>query len=259
MCRANGSTKSSVSLQQRKPLGVPLAAAGVLLLVLVVLGSVLLIRRPDPAPSATSAPPTAEPASASAPATPAPRPPATASALAPTAAPTPVPTLALPAATAEPTAAVAVLVTGTSQVVATLPAEWWNDVRPVEPALASVLERAFNRFWAVRIQASYDLNPEPLPEVMAGVALEREINALNGMRARNQAARMTIEHSVQLLHAGPDEAAIEDDYTLNMVYVDAQTKDPVQPTPVGSWQYAYRMRNMDGTWKVVDSVRLVDG
>src|SRR5262249_28167403 len=147
---------------------------------------------------------------------------------------------------------------GSATLPTTQPLEWWNDVQSVPPPRADEVERAFNRFWELRIQASYDLNPDPLPQVMGGAALQRERTAIDSLRAQNLAAQMTINHTIQVLHAGPDEAVVEDDYVSNLTYVDAETKEPVRPTPADRWQYAYRLRKMDGVWKVVDSVRLTD-
>jgi hypothetical protein len=170
--------------------------------------------------------------------------------------------------TAEPTAdpragAVLALVNGTPQVLGagaplptTPPVDWWNDVRPVQAGQADDIHRAFNRFWEIRVQANYDLNPELLTQVMAGAALQRERTAIDDLRAQNRAVQMSISHDISVLHVSPDEAAIEDDYTSDLTYVDAETKEPVRPTPIDKWEFAYRLRKLDGVWKVVDSVRL---
>ncbi len=166
----------------------------------------------------------------------------------------------------DPTVSVAmVMVNGTPQILGRgtpLPtaqaAEWWNDVRTVPPALTQEVQQAYSRFWDVRSQAFLDANPDALPQVMDGVALQNDLAALRELQVQHRAQLMEISHNIRVLHASPDEAAIEDDYVAHVVNVDAETKEPVETSPRATWQFVYRMRKINGIWKVTDGVRLVD-
>jgi hypothetical protein len=263
---------------QRQPVAWPLAAGGVLVMVLVVLAALVVVRRgerPVTAPSApivptalTAVEPTAisttAPAFATAVAPPLAKPAATAAPITPAAPPTAVPAAA--SATDQATgSAKLVRVEGTPRIMGpgtaapTPPSvAWWNDERSVPRELVSEIEQAYNRFWDVRGQAFLDANPEPLADVMDGKVLQNDLAAMRALQAQGRAQRIEVRHNARILHAGPDEAAIEDDYVSTVVDVDAITKKPVESTTPGAWQIAYRMRKVDGTWKVVDAVRLVD-
>ena len=274
--------------QQRTPVSVPLAAGVVFALVVMILGGLFLARRVETptttpsiaAPAATTTSSSAQISAPTSQATAAPTVAAqvTPTAPLPTAAPRPTtvpaptqpppaqPTQTGPIATGQPeTSASIALVNGTPQIFGagtavptTRTLDWWNDFRPVPQGQAQEIEQAFNRFWNVRIQAQYDLNTEALPQVMAGAVLQREMDAIEKMRADNRAAESKVGHAIQLLHAGSDEAAVQDDYTLETTYVDAVTRAPLESTPAQTWPFAYRMRKSDGVWRVVDAVRLVN-
>jgi hypothetical protein len=254
---------------------------------LVMLAGLVVLRRgerPTTAPSVPAAP-TASTAVGQ-------------SASVPTAAPTVVPTtapavgtalappLAKPAATPAPTtpaalatavpatasatdqatgSATLVMVDGTPRIIGPgtpaptpAPVEWWNDERSVPRELVLEIEQAYNHFWDVRGQAFLEANPAPLADVMDGKVLQSDLAAMRDLQAQGRAQRIEVRHNARILHAGPDEAAIEDDYVSTVVDVDVVTKEPVETTTPGAWQIAYRMRKVNGTWKVVDAVRLVD-
>jgi hypothetical protein len=257
------------------------AAGVVLVLALVVLGGLVLVRRGDREPAAappvapvptalvlptpTSAP-TAVPVvqqtatrvatsvSTASPATSTPVASAT-----PAIASTPVPTAQTSAA------AQVVVANGTVQVLpagavvpSPTPGEWWDYQRPVEPPLYAEVEQAYYQFWDVRRQAWLDMDADALARVMGGVVLQRDLTAMDRLRAQNRAQQIDIRHHVTILHAVPDEAAVEDDYVWYVTNLDFESKEPVEPMTSALWQLVYRLRKTDGVWKVVDSVRLID-
>ena len=115
---------------------------------------------------------------------------------------------------------------------------------------------AYNQFWQVRAQALYELDASSLSRVMAGNLLEAERRAIDDLRAQNLAQHVDVDHNARVLHVTDDEAAIEDKYLSRTVMVDASSKEPLEPPPSVPWTLAYRLRKMDGAWKVVDSVRV---
>jgi hypothetical protein len=258
----------------------PVAAGVVLVLALVVLGGLLLVGRGDREPAAPVVAPAPTvlvlPTPSSAPTlVPAVQQAAT---RVPTLVSTAIPSTSTPlaratavlASTPMPTAqasggAQVVLANGTVQVLpagvvvpSPTPGEWWDYQRPVEPPLAAEVEQAYYQFWEVRRQAWLDMDAAALGRAMGGVALQRDLAAMDQLRAQNRAQRIEITHHVSILHAAPDEAAVEDDYAWYVTNVHFESKEPVEPMTTGVWQLVYRLRKNEGVWKVVDSVRLID-
>jgi hypothetical protein len=253
----------------------PVAAGALLVLVLGVLGGVMLLTRRDSAPPAaapTAAPPAAAPTRGSL-AVP------TVIAAVPTVrtssqveaaleAPKPAATQSPSQAVAVPTSEALVSAMATSQArIAQQPAttgsipapqatNWWELQQSVEPSTSAELLRAYNLFWQVRAQALYELDSTQLAQVTAGPALEGEQRAIEQLKEKNQAQHVNVEHNPRILYASTDDAAIEDQYLSRSVLVDAESKQPLEPTPASTWRLAYRLRKIDGIWKVVDSVRV---
>jgi hypothetical protein len=136
--------------------------------------------------------------------------------------------------------------------------EWWNrttrDWR-VEPAIW----QAYEEFWDTRGDALYDLNTGLLEPRMAGPALERERAGIESLRSQGQAQVIDIEHRAEMIEAVADEGVIYDPY-LNRTYrIDATTKQRVEPEfEPETVNIAYLLQPIDGVWKVVDAIRLVD-
>jgi hypothetical protein len=140
------------------------------------------------------------------------------------------------------------------------PTSWWDDERPVgDQALSNEVLQAYHQFWQVRAEALYELDASKLVGVTAGTLLEGERRAIENLRAQNQAQQVDVDHNARVLHATHDDAAVEDVYLSRTVRVDAESKAPLEPVPSASWRLAYRLRKLDGVWKVVDSVRVSYG
>jgi hypothetical protein len=241
----------------RAPLAWPLAAAAVLVLVLALVGAGVVLTRRDPSPS--TAPGLVAPTLTPRP--PAPTPPAVQTQ--PTAAPpaTAAPTGTAAALASEPkveaTPTAALVQTFTVALPTPTPTGWWDDERPVgDQALSNEVLQAYHQFWQVRAQALYELDPSKLVSVTAGTLLEGERRAIEDLRAQNQAQQVDVDHNARVLHASAEESAVEDVYLSRTVRVNAESKERLEATPSTSWRVAYRLRKLDGVWKVVDSVRV---
>jgi hypothetical protein len=135
---------------------------------------------------------------------------------------------------------------------------WWNrttvDWR-VEPAIW----QAYEEFWDLRADALYDLNADKLPTRMAGPALEREVAGIQMLKGLGAAQVIDVDHHAQMLEATADEGVVWDPY-LNRTYrIDAASKKRTEPEfEPNTIDIAYRLQLVDGVWKVVDAVKLVD-
>lgn len=130
------------------------------------------------------------------------------------------------------------------------------DVIDVDAALLDEVEAAYSRFWDVRTEAALDLDVSRLPEVMDGPALEREQQQVGDLQARGVAAVIEADHDVGLVSLSHDEAELYDEYVNRSYLVDPVTREPVGvPEPEETVKVSFRLRKLEGIWKVVDSER----
>jgi len=126
----------------------------------------------------------------------------------------------------------------------------------VDAALLEEVEAAYSKFWAVRVEATATLDVSRLPEVLDGPALEREREQIADLHARGVAAVIEAEHEVGLLSLTQDEAELYDEYLNRSYLIDPTTREPVgAPEPEEVVKVSFRLRRIDGVWKVVDSER----
>lgn len=230
---------------------VGLALAG---LVIVVLAAAFVLdrqyRQPvgiEPAPPiAVKALPTAVPAAAGPSVAPVAR------AVQPTVVPTAVPTSTTAPATAGAVTAPLPKVAGEPTTA--------SAAAPATPKPPSPLEKeiidGYLRYWNVRSQAYYDLDPTRLSEVMAGAELAREEEGIRKLRADGRAGGWDVDLNFRIDKATPEEAVVYDEYVNRSVYLDAVTKQEL-PTkePPGVFKISFLMKKVDGVWKVVDGTR----
>jgi hypothetical protein len=206
-----------------------------------------------------AAAPTRAPASqprTAAQATPAPQPtaaPAVAVAAAQVA-PTPVPTTR-PAATAAPTTP------ATSQPTSDA-AVFSPTITPVDPALDEEVRAAYLHYLAVRDQALNTNDPAGLDTVADGAVLAGIKQVIADQQAEGKAQVVNVEHhyGIYRIDGDPDDVVAVVDYTKNLSYlVDATTHAPPpgETIPTSEDQASqvnlvYRLRKIDGVWKVIE-------
>jgi hypothetical protein len=111
---------------------------------------------------------------------------------------------------------------------------------------------AFQRYSDVRAEAEWSLDGSRLTEIMPGAELAGSLHYLDELRASGRAVRTKVGHNVRVSRALADEAEVVDDVTDWSVYVDAVTRQPLQPEPAGrQLREVYFLRKIDGVWKVV--------
>lgn len=126
----------------------------------------------------------------------------------------------------------------------------------IDVALLEEVEAAYSTFWGVRAEAAFNLDASRLPEVMDGPALEREREQIADLRARGVAAVIEADHEVGLLSLSQEEAELYDEYLNRSYLVDPATKEPVgAPEPEEVVKVSFRLKKIEGVWKVVDSER----
>lgn len=154
-----------------------------------------------------------------------------------------------------------VVVNGTPQLLPAgaptpTPQDWWAQSGPVSPDLGNALGAAYQHFWDVRAQVELTLDPAPLAQVEDGVELHADTAALDDLRAQHQRQQINVQHHIQIIHATPDDAAVRDDYVSYAIPLDPDTNQPLTPTPDSTSHLMYHFQKLDGVWKVVDAVQV---
>lgn len=128
--------------------------------------------------------------------------------------------------------------------------------RVANSPLEREIEQAYLKYWEIRSEALYNLDPSRLPDVMAGAELEREQQQISELKAQGRAVKIDVEHRIAFVRVGEANAELYDEYVNRSYLVDAQTKQPIRtPGPGGTAKVSYRLQKIDGVWKVVDGQR----
>jgi hypothetical protein len=121
-----------------------------------------------------------------------------------------------------------------------------------DPALLAQITDAFQTYSDIRAEAEWSLDGSRLTEIMPGAELAGSLKYLDELRASGRAVRTTVEHNMRVTRASADEAEVVDDLTDWSVYVDAITKQSIQPESAARHvTEVYFLRKIDGVWKVV--------
>jgi hypothetical protein len=208
---------------------------------------------PTPGAAATPAPTNALPVAAATPQVPTPKP----QAAGPTPTSPPQPTVVpRPTANVDLTQqAPATADTPTPSPDAAAKTESPTPLPTVEPTLAADVGQAYENFWRVRSQALLELDPTHLPEVMDGEYLDSTARRIEELRSEGQAIKTQVSLSYSVLQATADFASVVDDIIDNSVYVRIGTEDALSEPTADQLRVLYKLRNVGGIWKVVDSVR----
>jgi hypothetical protein len=131
-----------------------------------------------------------------------------------------------------------------------------TNVIDVDAALLEEVDTAYSKFWDVRTEAALNVDVSRLPEVADGAALEREQQQIGDLQARGVAAVIEGDHDVGLLSLSQDEAELYDEYVNRSFLIDPVTREPVgAPEPEETVKVSFRLRKLEGVWKVVESER----
>lgn len=145
----------------------------------------------------------------------------------------------------------------------TIPSATERVARPTStpsstPSPEDVVLAAYGRYWDVYSQALLTLDPNLVQDVVAGPRLKEIQDEIDGLSRQGLAARINVTHNPLVVELGDESATIYDEMTNNSFYVDSTTKQPERGTGSGeTFRDAYRLRKLNGVWKVVESSRLV--
>ena len=166
--------------------------------------------------------------------------------------------------TVEPTAVQAPLVTATpmsAQVSTTAtpaplaPSPAATPRPTVSPEIAAEVAVAYEHYWQVRAEALFDLDTSHLDEVMADDHLAAAQELVGQLKSEGRAIRTDVSHNYAIVQGNATEALIIDDYVDRSTYLDAGSRETLTKPTNGSLLEQYRLRKIDGVWRVISLVR----
>jgi hypothetical protein len=115
--------------------------------------------------------------------------------------------------------------------------------------------QAYARYWQQRTLAFRDLDPSLLTDVAAGDELASLTSRIDDLSSKGQAVRTHVIHHLVALPTAPGEAVVADEYEDLSIYVDFETKAPIDPSnPDPQTGPIVKVRKLlqkfEGVWKV---------
>jgi hypothetical protein len=125
----------------------------------------------------------------------------------------------------------------------------------VDPVAAAEVQQAYAHYWQQRTLALRDLDPSLLTDVAAGDELAALTSRIDDLRAQGRAVQSHVIHHVVALPTAPDEAVIADEYEDLSIFVNFETKAPIDPSnPDPQTGPTVKVRKLlqkfAGVWKV---------
>jgi len=128
-------------------------------------------------------------------------------------------------------------------------------VPTVDPVAQAEVLQAYAHYWQQRTLAFRDLDSSLLGSVAAGPELDGLTGKIDQLRSEGRAIRTHVIHHVVALPTAPGEAVVADEFEDLSTYIDASTKEPIDPAtadpqsgPVVKVHEV--LQKIDGLWKV---------
>jgi hypothetical protein len=134
-------------------------------------------------------------------------------------------------------------------------------VPTVDLGLESDIVSAYRHYWDVRADAFLNLDPTHLSDVSADPHLTVLQNTIDQLRAEGHAIKTKVHLNFRVVSATTDTAIVSEDFVDDSSYVDPDTKEVLPDDNNGGYatgvelKVAFKLREMDDVWKVVDSAR----
>ena len=125
----------------------------------------------------------------------------------------------------------------------------------VEPTLAAEVGQAYENFWRVTSQALLELDASHLDEVMDGNYLASIRDRISQLSRDGQAIKTHVILNYSVVEASHEFATVVDDFEDDSIYIKVGTDEPVSAPTGDQVRTLYKLQNISGVWKVIDSVR----
>ncbi len=131
-----------------------------------------------------------------------------------------------------------------------------NGMATPDPDLEHAVEQAYLRYWERYSQALETLDTSRVPEVATGEELARIQEEVESIRERGLAVHLDVSHKYVIFDVGPEEAKVFDEMLNRSYSIEAGATDSSQePGMSGQVKDTFFFTNVDGIWKVTNSVR----
>jgi hypothetical protein len=131
-------------------------------------------------------------------------------------------------------------------------------VPTMDPVAQAEVMQAYGHYWDQRALAFRDLDPSLLNDVAGSYELSALTARIEELRSQGRAIWTHVIHHIVALPTAPGEAVVADEYEDLSVYIDAGTKQPLDPAtskpdtgPIIKVRKVFQ--KLDGTWKVTAS------
>jgi hypothetical protein len=120
-------------------------------------------------------------------------------------------------------------------------------------AVEGQVEAAYLRSWDVYADAVYhlELDEQALAEVFAEDALVLRIAEVERRISEERASLVRIDHDYQVVMTDGSVGNVNDNFVNHQVLIDAETKQPTEPDPNERLLVNFKMKLIDGEWRVV--------
>jgi hypothetical protein len=131
-------------------------------------------------------------------------------------------------------------------------------VPTVDPIAQAEVMQAYGHYWDQRALAFRDLDPSLLTDVAGSYELSALTARIEDLRSQGRAIWTHVIHHIVALPTAPGEAVVADEYEDLSVFIDAESKQPLDPaTPKPETGPIIKVRKvfqkLDGAWKVTAS------
>ena len=118
------------------------------------------------------------------------------------------------------------------------------------------IEQAYLHYWDVYSEALLTLDASKAPQVAADSELQSMQAEIDGFRQKGKAVRVTVKHHYLIFDTTATDAKVYDEIDNSSFLVDPSTKQPSQGSNQTDLEKdTYFFKNIDGSWKVVRTVR----
>jgi hypothetical protein len=124
------------------------------------------------------------------------------------------------------------------------------------PRLLQEIEDAYRRYWDVYSDALFNLDTSRLSSVAADEELRLMREEVEDFRRRGRAVRAVVTHSYLVLDVTESSATVYDEILDSSFLINPVTKQPPEgPDTRQLSKDIFYLKKLDGTWKVVRSLR----
>jgi hypothetical protein len=127
-------------------------------------------------------------------------------------------------------------------------------IAAVGQADAADVGQAYENFWHVRSEAEFTLDASRASEVMDGAYLQNFLDVMSQLQQEHHAIKTQVVLNYTVVEVADGTAYVHDRIEDSSYYIDPTNGSPLTDPANDLSQIEFKLNNVNGTWKVVDSV-----